>query len=200
MRYTRLRRQIESGTLIGTHGTPFAGGAEKNAEALKKRQRSVLPTEKPTERKANEDDEEMPGKGFRRGFNLVKNEDSSEYETDAEDSGDCEDEIPLAKLRRAKMDQGRSGAFHGQAVSGGSIENAIEKVARGGRFGLELPRQMPSPSVDRFCSLPTALPPFATRTSAGGHQIWESETQGLIRSRMPQAQGHDSLHSTSTMY
>src|ERR1700730_1182810 len=23
MRYTRLRRQIESGTLIGTHGTPF---------------------------------------------------------------------------------------------------------------------------------------------------------------------------------
>ncbi|KFY52314.1 hypothetical protein V497_08556 [Pseudogymnoascus sp. VKM F-4516 (FW-969)] len=29
MRYTRLRRQIESGTLIGTHGTPFQkGGGE----------------------------------------------------------------------------------------------------------------------------------------------------------------------------
>ena len=194
MRYTRLRRQIESGTLIGTHGTPFAGGAEKNAKALKKRRRSGLPIEKPIKRKANEDDEEMLGKGFKRGFNLVKNEYSSEYETDAEDSGDCEDEIPLAKLRRAKMNQGKRGAFHGRAFSGGSIENVIGKVARGGGFGLELPRQMPSPSVDKFRSLPTTLPPFATRTSAVGHQIWESETQGLIRSRMPQPQGHDSLH------
>lgn len=30
MRYTRLRRAIESGTLIGTHGTPFQGGAVKS--------------------------------------------------------------------------------------------------------------------------------------------------------------------------
>lgn len=37
MRYTRLRRAIEGGTLIGTHGTPFQGGAEKIAEARKKR-------------------------------------------------------------------------------------------------------------------------------------------------------------------
>ncbi|KAI9893138.1 MAG: hypothetical protein M1814_000686 [Vezdaea aestivalis] len=28
MRFTRLKRQIESGTLIGTHGVPFAGRAE----------------------------------------------------------------------------------------------------------------------------------------------------------------------------
>ena len=41
MRYTRLRRQIENGTLIGTHGTPFQGGAEKIAEAQRKRRRSV---------------------------------------------------------------------------------------------------------------------------------------------------------------
>lgn len=37
MRYTRLRRAIESGSLIGTHGTPFQGGSEKNAQAQKKR-------------------------------------------------------------------------------------------------------------------------------------------------------------------
>ncbi|KAI9675181.1 MAG: hypothetical protein M1829_003541 [Trizodia sp. TS-e1964] len=39
MRYTRLRRAIEGGTLIGTHGTPFLGGADKIAEAQKKRKR-----------------------------------------------------------------------------------------------------------------------------------------------------------------
>ena len=37
MRYTRLRRSIEDGTLIGTHGTPFQGGAEKIANAQRKR-------------------------------------------------------------------------------------------------------------------------------------------------------------------
>lgn len=37
MRYTRLRRAIESGTLIGTHGTPFQGGADKIVEARRKR-------------------------------------------------------------------------------------------------------------------------------------------------------------------
>ena len=39
MRYTRFRRAIESGTLIGTHGTPFQGGADKIVEAQKKRKR-----------------------------------------------------------------------------------------------------------------------------------------------------------------
>lgn len=37
MRYTRLRRAIESGTLIGTHGTPFQGGADKTTDARRKR-------------------------------------------------------------------------------------------------------------------------------------------------------------------
>ncbi|MCJ1466350.1 hypothetical protein MMC07_004969 [Pseudocyphellaria aurata] len=37
MRYTRLRRAIESGTLIGTHGTPFQGGTDKTTEARRKR-------------------------------------------------------------------------------------------------------------------------------------------------------------------
>ncbi|OBT62769.1 hypothetical protein VE03_07716 [Pseudogymnoascus sp. 23342-1-I1] len=41
MRYTRLRRQIEGGTLIGTHGTPFqrAGGGGGEEGGGKKRKR-----------------------------------------------------------------------------------------------------------------------------------------------------------------
>ena len=40
MRYTRLRRAIESGTLIGTHGTPFHGNTEKIEEVQKKRKKN----------------------------------------------------------------------------------------------------------------------------------------------------------------
>jgi len=39
MRYTRLRRQIESGTLISTHGTPF--GNEKSVTVTPKRKRAA---------------------------------------------------------------------------------------------------------------------------------------------------------------
>ncbi len=39
MRYTRLRRAIEGGTLIGTHGMPFPSGPEKVVEVRKKRRR-----------------------------------------------------------------------------------------------------------------------------------------------------------------
>ena len=39
MRYTRLRRAIESGTLIGTHGTPFQGGGNKTAQPEQKRKK-----------------------------------------------------------------------------------------------------------------------------------------------------------------
>ncbi|OBT49555.1 hypothetical protein VE04_10126, partial [Pseudogymnoascus sp. 24MN13] len=41
MRYTRLRRQIESGTLIGTHGTPFqrVAGEKGAGEGGAKRKR-----------------------------------------------------------------------------------------------------------------------------------------------------------------
>ena len=41
MRYTRLRRAIEGGTLIGTHGTPFQGTPEKVAKAQQKRKKPV---------------------------------------------------------------------------------------------------------------------------------------------------------------
>ncbi|KAI4135527.1 MAG: hypothetical protein LQ347_000600 [Umbilicaria vellea] len=42
MRYTRLRRAIESGTLIGTHGTPFQGAAEKETGHQKRRKVPLL--------------------------------------------------------------------------------------------------------------------------------------------------------------
>ena len=45
MRYTRLRRAIESGSLIGTHGTPFQGGSEKNAQAQNKRKATDMTIE-----------------------------------------------------------------------------------------------------------------------------------------------------------
>ncbi|KAI9759740.1 MAG: 3'-5'-exoribonuclease [Chaenotheca gracillima] len=42
MRYTRLRRAIESGTLIGTRGTPFNNGnAGKTTDVSKKRKRTT---------------------------------------------------------------------------------------------------------------------------------------------------------------
>lgn len=98
MRYTRLRRQIESGTLIGTHGTPFAGGAEKIAEAYKKRKRPRREEEQgnmdedATERQDVEEDS--------KSFKLEPHSSSSGYETNtsSEDS-DSEAEVPLAKRR-----------------------------------------------------------------------------------------------------
>ena len=41
MRFTRLRRDIEDGNLIGTHGTLFQGAAERIAESQKKRKRPM---------------------------------------------------------------------------------------------------------------------------------------------------------------
>ena len=45
MRLTRLRRDIENGNLVGTHGTPFLGAADRIAEARKKRKRPVYEIE-----------------------------------------------------------------------------------------------------------------------------------------------------------
>lgn len=42
MRYTRLRRAIEGGTLIGTHGTPFQGAADKETGHQKRRKAPLL--------------------------------------------------------------------------------------------------------------------------------------------------------------
>ncbi|KAI9762925.1 MAG: hypothetical protein M1840_001105 [Geoglossum simile] len=86
MRYTRLRRHIVNGTLIGTHGTPFQGGPERAAQAQGKRKKSssmVL-------------GEESEGSGYTRARSESHRSDG--YETD---SGDEQDEMPLAKRRTA---------------------------------------------------------------------------------------------------
>lgn len=110
MRYTRLRRQIESGTLIGTHGTRFAGALEKIAEAGKKRKRgpSSIKNDKggQGEAKGSVNKDEAKGEESRRGVTVVKEERQYswvEFESSEESDGDSEDEIPLAKLRKSKL-------------------------------------------------------------------------------------------------
>lgn len=98
MRYTRLRRQIESGTLIGTHGTPFVGGAEKIAEAHKNRKRLCR-----NEGENNMDENATDGQRVKEdaeAFKLEPQSYSSEYETDmSSEDTDSEAEVPLAKRR-----------------------------------------------------------------------------------------------------
>jgi hypothetical protein len=128
MRYTRLRRQIESGTLIGTHGTPFSGSADKIYEASTKRKRpnsSVKKSDDETEdeepqppnRKAKKSGNYEKGKRKRGGVEAggentekgkggevkVKEEGESEFESDDSSFEDAEDEMPLAKLRKARL-------------------------------------------------------------------------------------------------
>ena len=80
MRYTRLRRAIENGTLIGTHGTPFQGSADKNIEAQRKRKRLV---------RDGRDDEgdvvqAVPTRsgGRSKEQEMVKDESADDYETE----------------------------------------------------------------------------------------------------------------------
>lgn len=106
MRYTRLRRQIESGTLIGTHGTPFPSDkvVEKNAEAGRKRKRLS-----PGKDVKNEASEDMGGrKKNTKSKSIIKKEGkgSGEFESSGEsesDFEDSEDEMPLAKLMKSRM-------------------------------------------------------------------------------------------------
>lgn len=101
MRYTRLRRAIEGVTLIGTHGTPFQGGAEKNAEAQKKRKISTPPLRATSEERQPEVENSKAIRTHRsrkrqqRRPRMTDESSTDEYETD-ESSGD---DAPLAKRR-----------------------------------------------------------------------------------------------------
>jgi hypothetical protein len=113
MRYTRLRRQIESGTLIGTHGAPFTSATtvEKIAEAGKKRKRTSSPSsvaKKYVVDKEKIDKKEIPTEQGKKvvvdtNFPMVKKEQREGSTFDSSESDDSEDEIPLAKLRKAKV-------------------------------------------------------------------------------------------------
>ncbi|KAI9780245.1 MAG: hypothetical protein M1839_006805 [Geoglossum umbratile] len=102
MRYTRLRRHIVDGTLIGTHGTPFQGGPERGAQSQGKRKKNSRGTLK----------EEEEGPDFiqtRSGICIERRpkselEASDEYETDSDDE---RDEMPLAKRRTASDVRGQ---------------------------------------------------------------------------------------------
>ncbi|CZR63180.1 uncharacterized protein PAC_13077 [Phialocephala subalpina] len=100
MRYTRLRRQIESGTLIGTHGTPFASPAvpeeDKKVRGEAKKRKRTIKREEGVTQFDNYDEEDKK----------IKNEESSGYESDSSvESGteESEDEMPLAKLSKKHM-------------------------------------------------------------------------------------------------
>ena len=108
MRYTRLRRAIEGGTLIGTHGTPFQGGQEKVAEGDRKRKKPWLSDEvKANIPPLNDDDFEVTRtrSGSRIGRAIKTEEEYTEcYGSDE----DTEEDIPLVKRRasaRLKKDE-----------------------------------------------------------------------------------------------
>lgn len=100
MRYTRLRRQIEGGTLFGTHGTPFA---EKMPSEMRKRARAqpeVIEAGQPAVfAKASLPDHKIKSEP----------EDFSDwYETDSSEGDNFEDEMPLAKRRQDRVKLGNA--------------------------------------------------------------------------------------------
>jgi hypothetical protein len=116
MRYTRLRRQIESGTLIGTRGTPFSGPSEKS-ETLEQKTRERSGGKRKREGSENSDEKyqnergkerigaEGHGDGLKGKCSVVKSEyaEDANFEFESSSSAsedDSEDEIPLAKLRK----------------------------------------------------------------------------------------------------
>jgi hypothetical protein len=101
MRYTRLRRQIEGGTLIGTHGTPFA---EKIPSKMRKRTRDS---------QAEVGEEGQPAVFAKtsspdRKIKSEPEEFSDRYETDFSEGNNSEDEMPLAKRRQDRVKLGNA--------------------------------------------------------------------------------------------
>ncbi|KAA6409343.1 MAG: hypothetical protein FRX48_06896 [Lasallia pustulata] len=94
MRYTRLRRAIESGTLIGTNGAPFQGATDKETGHQKRRKKPLL-----SARSEGTADlgpmQTRSGNSFERGPKL---EEVSANEFAADGTSE-EDELPLAKKR-----------------------------------------------------------------------------------------------------
>ncbi|KAN0096617.1 hypothetical protein V8E51_015422 [Hyaloscypha variabilis] len=124
MRYTRLRRQIESGTLIGTHGTPFLSSSSTSPTSLTSTSISTfsnqIEKENGKKRKRGSGEgcggvkverdggmgygglEETGEKGGVDG--KIKEESRSDDEFESASEGwDSEDEVPLAKLRKTQL-------------------------------------------------------------------------------------------------
>lgn len=106
MRYTRLRRAIESGTLIGTHGTPFQGGADKIAESQKKGKMST-PLEQTTKEDGVLHDQaevvELRSRPRRtQKHPNLKMEDATSSTDEDETDGEYEEEVQPKKKRHTR--------------------------------------------------------------------------------------------------
>ena len=94
MRYTRLRRAIESGTLIGTNGAPFQGATDKETGHQKRRKKTLLSAR-------NEGTADLGPMQTRSGNSFERRpklEEVSANESAADGTSE-EDELPLAKKR-----------------------------------------------------------------------------------------------------
>jgi hypothetical protein len=119
MRYTRLRRQIESGTLIGTHGTPFLSTTSPISTSGKRKRLAGEDEEEEGWKKEGEVKGEAERRGVKRekgggeGKVKVENGDGdsgwqSGSETTGSEGWDSEDEVPLAKLRKGRLENSAS--------------------------------------------------------------------------------------------
>lgn len=93
MRYTRLRRAIEGGTLIGTHGTPFQGGAGKVVEAGKERKKLLHSTQ-------TEKIDDVEPLVTRRGSHIMRKEKVENGSGDLYDTLMPTDDEKASSLRR----------------------------------------------------------------------------------------------------
>jgi hypothetical protein len=111
MRYTRLRRQIEGGTLIGTHGTPFSGVIEKMSPDVRKRKKDSQPETEEGERPGVFAKTTSPD----RKIKSEPEDFSDRYETDSSEDDDSDDEKPLAKRRHYRVKTGDA-SFKGSSI------------------------------------------------------------------------------------
>jgi hypothetical protein len=141
--------------LIGTHGIPFTGSADKIFEASTKRKRGVGVKKSP-ENDDDETEDEEPigckkikkaskkgdegkrvGKGNGEDGMKVKEEQESGFESDESSFEDSEDEMPLAKLRKARL-----GPFQFSSSSKPYTSPYPSRMISPGAGGIEVPRSM----------------------------------------------------------
>ncbi|KAI9875125.1 MAG: hypothetical protein M1830_008854 [Pleopsidium flavum] len=140
MRYTRLRRAIESGTLIGTHGTPFQGSADKIIEAQKKRKRLL--------RNARLQEEDVLGpiqtrSGSRIDRKAKMEDDSTDgYDTDFSTE---DDETPLAKKRAVVL---KSEVKAVREPSGSGLNTLEQEECKQALASPESIGRLPTSSID----------------------------------------------------
>ncbi len=138
MRYTRLRRQIEGGTLIGTHGTPFSGVAGKMSPEMRKRTGVFQPEFSDGEKTTSLD----------RKIKSEPEEFSDRYETDYSEEENSEDEMPLAKRRYDRLKLGDA-----------SSESASVAIIQPGfMFGFRDGQDNPSPEPNTQLNISQGRP------------------------------------------